>query len=71
MNFLFIHQNFPGQFCHLSSELAEQGHQVLALGINPADPNKPLSDKVKHIRYKLTKGTTKDIHPLVSVLFHS
>ena len=66
MNFLFIHQNFPGQFCHLSSELAEQGHQVIALGINQADPNKPLSDKVKHIRYKLTKGTTKGIHHLAS-----
>jgi len=66
MNFLFIHQNFPGQFCHLASKLAEQGHQVIALGINQADPNKPLSDKVKHIRYKLTKGTTKGIHHLAS-----
>jgi len=66
MNFLFIHQNFPGQFCHLSSELAEQGHQVVALGINEADKNKPLSDKVNHIRYKLHRGTTKDIHPLAA-----
>ena len=66
MNFLFIHQNFPGQFCHLASELAEQGHQVVALGINEADKNKPLSDKVKHIRYKLHKSTTKDVHPLAS-----
>ncbi len=66
MNFLFIHQNFPGQFCHLASELAEQGHQVVALGINEADKNKPLSDKVKHIRYKLNRSTTKGIHPLAS-----
>ena len=66
MNFLFIHQNFPGQFCHLASELAEQGHQVVALGINEADKNKPLSDKVKHIRYKLGRGSTKDIHQLAS-----
>ena len=66
MNFLFIHQNFPGQFCHLASELAEQGHQVVALGINPADKNKPLSEKVKHIRYKLAHGSTKGIHRLAS-----
>ncbi len=31
--FLFIHQNFPGQFVHLSAELARQGHEVVALGI--------------------------------------
>ena len=66
MNFLFIHQNFPGQFCHLASELAEQGHQVVALGINEVDKNKPLSDKVKHIRYKLGRGSTKDVHPLAT-----
>lgn len=66
MNFLFIHQNFPGQFCHLASELAEQGHQVVALGINEADKNKPLSDKVKHIRYKLGRGNTKGVHPLAT-----
>ena len=66
MNFLFIHQNFPGQFCHLASELAEQGHQVVALGINEADKNKPLSDKVKHIRYKLSRGNTKGVHPLAT-----
>lgn len=31
--FLFIHQNFPGQFVHVASELVRQGHQVVALGI--------------------------------------
>ncbi len=65
MNFLFIHQNFPGQFCHLASKLAEEGHQVVGLGINEADKNKPLSEKVKHVRYKLHKGTTKEAHHLV------
>lgn len=64
MNYLFIHQNFPGQFCHLASELAERGHQVIGLGINPADPNKPLHEKVKHIRYKLTRSSGKDTHDL-------
>ena len=31
--FLFIHQNFPGQFIHAASELARLGHEVVALGI--------------------------------------
>ena len=31
--FLFVHQNFPAQFVHLSAELARQGHEVVALGI--------------------------------------
>jgi glycosyltransferase involved in cell wall biosynthesis len=31
--FLFIHQNFPGQFVHVALQLAGQGHEVVALGI--------------------------------------
>lgn len=31
--FLFIHQNFPGQFVHAAAELVRLGHQVVALGI--------------------------------------
>lgn len=33
MKFLFIHQNFPGQFKHLAPALAERGHEVRALGV--------------------------------------
>ena len=32
MRFLFIHQNFPGQFPHISRELAIRGHEVVAIG---------------------------------------
>lgn len=31
--FLFIHQNFPGQFVHLAAALAREGHEVVALGV--------------------------------------
>lgn len=31
--YLFIHQNFPGQFVHVATELVRQGHEVVALGI--------------------------------------
>jgi glycosyltransferase involved in cell wall biosynthesis len=32
VRFLFVHQNFPGQYRHLALHLAGQGHQVVALG---------------------------------------
>lgn len=38
MRFLFIHQNFPGQFVHLATALAQQGHQVVALGYRQQAP---------------------------------
>lgn len=31
--FLFVHQNFPGQFVHVAGELVRRGHGVAALGI--------------------------------------
>ena len=45
--FLFIHQNFPGQFVHAALELVRQGHEVVALGIKGrAVPG------VQYIRYE-------------------
>ena len=39
MRFLFVHQNFPGQFRHAAAALAARGHEVHALGVNkPAEP---------------------------------
>ena len=35
MKFLFVHQNFPGQFLHLAPALAARGHEVVGLGVNP------------------------------------
>lgn len=32
MRFLFVHQNFPGQYLHLALHLARQGHAVAAIG---------------------------------------
>jgi glycosyltransferase involved in cell wall biosynthesis len=45
--FLFIHQNFPGQFVHVAAELARQGHEVVALGIK----GRPLPG-VRFLRYQ-------------------
>ena len=32
MRFLFVHQNFPGQYRHLAAHLARSGHEVVAVG---------------------------------------
>lgn len=32
MRFLFVHQNFPGQYRHLAAHLARAGHEVVAVG---------------------------------------
>lgn len=34
MKFLFIHQNFPGQYTHVVAALVQEGHEVVALTIN-------------------------------------
>lgn len=63
MNILFVHQNFPGQFMHLAPALgADPAHQVVALSLrNPR--NMP---GVRIVRYGLSQGTTKGIHPWVA-----
>jgi glycosyltransferase involved in cell wall biosynthesis len=44
--FLFIHQNFPGQFVHAAAALVRLGHEVVALGIK----GRPMQG-VKYLRY--------------------
>ncbi|MHA4869191.1 glycosyltransferase [Duganella sp. PWIR1] len=46
--YLFIHQNFPGQFKHLAPALAAQGHEVIGLGMN--EPALPLPG-VRYFRH--------------------
>ena len=57
MNFLFIHQNFPGQFRHIALHLLAQGHQVLGLGSTTA-PGLP---GISLLRYRLKRAATKGI----------
>lgn len=57
--FLFIHQNFPGQFVHVAGELTRLGHRVVALGIKGrAVPG------VQYIRYNpKAPGRVSEIEP--------
>lgn len=47
--FLFIHQNFPGQFLHVAAELARQGHQVVALGMTRRS-----ATGIRYLRYRVS-----------------
>ena len=66
MRILFVHQNFPGQYVHIVQRLAQRGqHQIVALGINAIDVNRPLPEALQYFRYPLERGNTEGIHPLV------
>ena len=64
MNFLFIHQNFPGQFKWLAPALVEQGHAVVAMTMQKI--NETTWRGVTLVPYTSTRGTTSNIHPWVS-----
>jgi glycosyltransferase involved in cell wall biosynthesis len=49
MRYLFVHQNFPGQFRHVAAALAARGHEVVALGVNRTPEKFP---GVKHLLYR-------------------
>ena len=61
MRILFVHQSFPAQYRHVVRALASQGHQLAALGIEPL--TEPIPAGVTYLRYGLSRGTGKDVHP--------
>lgn len=63
MNFLFLHQNFPGQFTHLAPALAAKGHKVIGLGAR-ADRAGPWRG-MRILSYKYDEPKHKT-HPWVS-----
>jgi glycosyltransferase involved in cell wall biosynthesis len=58
MNFLFIHQNFPGQYVHVVRHLARAGHQVTFI----TQPGRGQIDGVAKLEYQPTVPNS-DAHP--------
>jgi glycosyltransferase involved in cell wall biosynthesis len=58
MKFLFIHQNFPGQYVHVVRHLARTGHQVTFI----TQPGRGQIDGVRKLEYQPT-APTPDAHP--------
>ena len=62
MNYLFVHQSFPGQYRHIIRSLSTlSSNKVIGLGI--FDPSEPLPDNVHYVKYPLTRGNTPNLHP--------
>jgi glycosyltransferase involved in cell wall biosynthesis len=66
MNFLFIHQNFPGQFKYLAPALARQGHRVLAMTMKK--PHALQWQGVELVPYGARRGSAPGVHPWVADL---
>lgn len=66
MNFLFIHQNFPGQFKFLARAIAAQGHQVVAL--TPKVKQRTDWGGVTVLPYQIRARTGEDMHPWLTDL---
>lgn len=62
MNVLFIHQNFPGQFVHLSADLAAQKkNRVVALTMR----DNPAPKGVTVRKYSLIRSPAAETHPML------
>ena len=69
MSILFIHQNFPGQFKHLAPALVAQGYEVHAtilLNSTEASDKPFMWQGVRMLPYRLSRGSTNNIHPWVN-----
>ena len=62
MKYLFVHQNFPGQFKYLAPMLAKDtNNQVLGFAMNGNVGN----DDLKVINYKPNRSSSSSVHPWV------
>lgn len=62
-SYLFVHQNFPGQFPHITSALAERGHTVVAIGEarRLKQRSKP-HPRIQLFGYNEPAGASKETH---------
>lgn len=60
MHILIIHQNFPGQYKHLSPALARRGDRVVVL--TPKVKERTTWQGVEIIPYKIVGSSSKEIH---------
>lgn len=63
MRFLFVHQNYPGQFVHLAPALRERGHEVRATAMRQS-PAQTING-VPVVSYYPRRGSTPGVHPWV------
>jgi glycosyltransferase involved in cell wall biosynthesis len=65
VKYLFVHQNFPGQFLHLVRHLvAAKKHDIVFI----TEPNANMINGVRKVPYRRPQGSTADTHPAVREL---
>ncbi|GAN59437.1 glycosyl transferase family 1 [Acetobacter cibinongensis] len=65
MKYLFIHQNFPGQYLHLVRHLVQQGgHEIVFI----SEDNANVIQGVRRVRYRLPRPVAEGAHPGVREL---
>ncbi len=66
MRFLFIHQNFPGQYSHLAAKLAtDPAHTVVAIGERSNMEKRAQPPGVRLIGYPTPAAAKREVHPFV------
>jgi glycosyltransferase involved in cell wall biosynthesis len=68
VRYLFVHQNFPGQFAHLAPALAQRGHEVVALGLTPRNESWPGVTHLLYQREPTLPSAPPDAHLLAQVM---
>lgn len=59
VNYLFVHQNFPGQYLHVLRRLAAEGrHEIVFISL----PNSNQIPGVRRIDYQLQRGISPTVH---------
>ena len=66
MHILIIHQNFPGQYKHLSPALTARSNWVLVLTLKLKTSHQ--WQGVEVVPYVMNRGNSKDIHRLLGDL---
>ena len=68
MNYLFIHQNFPGQFRHVVRALASQSeHRVVCVGDAASLNGRPMvHPNIELYAYQARKKTSDTTHPYIT-----
>ena len=64
MNFLVVHQNYPGQFKYLAPALARRGHRVVAVPLQDAAARTEHGVEIKP--YVADRSSSKEIHRWLS-----
>ena len=60
MKYLFVHQNFPGQFYYILQHLAASGeHDICFI----TEPNPNVMRNVRKVPYNMPRGGLADVHP--------